>query len=67
MPGAVPFTSTTALTNATLPYVIKLANNGWEKACREDESLLKGLSIVEGELIYKKVADLFNLPLETLN
>ena len=67
MPGAVPFTSTTALTNATLPYVIKLANNGWEKACDQDSALRKGLSIVEGKLIYKKVADLFNLQLESWN
>jgi alanine dehydrogenase len=47
MPGAVPYTSTIALTNVTLPYILKLANNGWEQACKLDESLSKGLSIVK--------------------
>ncbi|MCW5910704.1 MAG: alanine dehydrogenase [Cyclobacteriaceae bacterium] len=62
MPGAVPYTSTLALTNATLPYALKLANHGWKKACRENEDLLKGLNVVQGKVVYKAVADAFNLP-----
>ena len=61
MPGAVPYTSTLALTNATLPYVVKLANKGWEDACREDEELRKGLNVVNGQIVYKSVADAFNM------
>lgn len=60
MPGAVPYTSTVALTNVTLPYVLKLANLGWEEACREDYSLQKGLNIVEGKVIYKEIIEAFN-------
>ncbi len=55
MPGAVPYTSTLALTNVTLPYVIKLANTGWEKACEENADLRKGLNIVYGEIVYKGI------------
>lgn len=55
MPGAVPYTSTVALTNVTLPYIIKLANDGWEKACENSEPLAKGLNIVKGEIIYKEI------------
>jgi alanine dehydrogenase len=55
MPGAVPYTSTVALTNVTLPYVIKLANLGWEKACVADKSLEKGLNIVKGEVVYEGI------------
>jgi len=62
MPGAVPYTSTLALTNATLPYALKLANQGWKKACKENEDLLKGLNIVQGKVVYKAVANAFNLP-----
>ncbi|QLH34254.1 MAG: alanine dehydrogenase [Cyclobacteriaceae bacterium] len=62
MPGAVPYTSTLALTNATLPYALKLANNGWKKACRENDDLKKGLNVVQGKVVYKAVADAFNLP-----
>jgi len=62
MPGAVPFTSTLALTNATLPYVMLLAEKGWEMACQENEALRKGLNIVKGEIVYKKVAEAWNLP-----
>lgn len=58
IPGAVPNTSTFALTNATLKYVIALADKGWQKACEEDAALKAGLNIVEGELVYKAVADL---------
>ncbi|MEM8506940.1 MAG: alanine dehydrogenase [Bacteroidota bacterium] len=60
MPGAVPYTSTIALTNVTLPYVVKLANLGWESACRSDKSLEKGLNIVEGEVVYKEIIEAFD-------
>jgi len=59
MPGAVPCTSTMALTNVTLPYVIALANKGWYKACEEDLSLHKGLNIIEGEVAYKEIIETF--------
>jgi alanine dehydrogenase len=62
MPGAVPYTSTLALTNATLPYALKLANVGWKKACKDHEDLQKGLNVVGGKVVYKAVADSFNLP-----
>ena len=61
MPGAVPYTSTLALTNATLPYAIQLANIGWRKACTESEELKKGLNIVGGKVVYQGVAEAFNL------
>jgi len=61
IPGAVPFTSTLALTNATLPYAVKLANMGWEKACEANEDLQKGLNIVKGKVVCKAVADTFGL------
>ena len=63
MPGAVPYTSTVALTNATLPYVLQLANKGWQQACRENEELLKGLNVVNGKIVYNGVAEAFGLPL----
>ena len=59
MPGAVPFTSTIALTNATLPYAVELANKGWHKACTENPELKLGLNIINGEITYKGVADAF--------
>jgi alanine dehydrogenase len=62
MPGAVPYTSTLALTNATLPYAVQLANKGWQKACAENEELKKGLNIAKGKILYKGVADAWNLP-----
>jgi alanine dehydrogenase len=62
MPGAVPYTSTLALTNATLPYAIRLANQGWKKACQESTELRNGLNVVQGEVVYKGVSDAFNLP-----
>ncbi len=64
MPGAVPYTSTLALTNATLPYAIDLANKGWKKACVENLGLRRGLNIVDGKVVYKGVADAFNLNYE---
>ena len=63
MPGAVPYTSTLALTNATLPYAIQLANKGWKKACAESAELKLGLNVVQGKVVYKGVSDAFNLPL----
>lgn len=62
MPGAVPYTSTLALTNATLPYAIKLANLGWKKACRDNEDLKSGLNVIQGKVVYKAVANAFNIP-----
>lgn len=62
MPGAVPYTSTLALTNATLPYAIQLANKGWKKACNENEELKLGLNIINGEIVYQAVSEAFNLP-----
>ena len=64
MPGAVPYTSTLALTNATLPYALQLANKGWKKACTENEELKKGLNVANGKIVYKGVADAWNLPFE---
>jgi alanine dehydrogenase len=63
MPGAVPYTSTLALTNATLPYALKLADKGWKQACKEDEALKLGLNVVDGKVVYKGVADAFHLKL----
>ena len=57
MPGAVARTSTFALSNTTLPYAIKLANMGWKAAVREDNSLLKGVNVVEGNLVYQPVGE----------
>ncbi|MBP6183631.1 MAG: alanine dehydrogenase [Saprospiraceae bacterium] len=69
MPGAVPYTSTIALTNATLPYAIQLANLGWKQACNENLSLRKGLNVVDGKVVYAGVAEAFGLdfqPVETI-
>lgn len=62
MPGAVPYTSTIALTNATLPYALQLADKGWKKACQDSKPLKLGLNVVQGEVVYKGVADAFDLP-----
>lgn len=67
MPGAVPYTSTLALTNATLPYALQLANKGWKKACTDNEELKKGLNIVYGDVVYQAVADDYNLPLKEVS
>jgi alanine dehydrogenase len=66
IPGAVPNTSTLALTNATLRYAIALADKGWQKACKDDAALAKGLNIVDGKVVFKAVADVFGLPYEPL-
>ncbi len=67
MPGAVPYTSTLALTNATLPYAVRLANYGWKKACTDNADLRQGLNIINGEVVYKAVADAFDLPYRDVN
>ncbi len=61
MPGAVPYTSTLALTNVTLPYALQLANKGWKKACAENKGLQKGLNIVHGEVVYEAISNAFDL------
>ena len=66
IPGAVPYTSTLALTNATLPYALQLASKGWRKACADNEELRKGLNVVEGKVVYKEVAEAWGLPFEEL-
>jgi alanine dehydrogenase len=63
MPGGVPRTSTLALTNATLPYALQLANKGWKQALRDNVALRKGLNIAAGEVTYPGVAEAFGLPL----
>lgn len=63
MPGAVPYTSTLALTNATLPYIIQLADKGWKKACAENPELKKGLNTIKDKVVYKGVSDAFGVPL----
>ena len=62
IPGAVPFTSTMALTNATLPYTIALADKGWQKACKDNPALALGVNVADGKVVYKAVADVFGLP-----
>ena len=62
MPSAVPKTSTFALTTATMPYVLKLADHGWRAACRSDPALAKGLSTHDGALLSEQVATDLDLP-----
>ena len=67
IPGAVPFTSTLALTNATLPYALRIADLGWKEACRQDPGLANGVNMVDGKITFKAVAEAFGLeytPLE---
>lgn len=66
IPGAVPNTSTMALTNATLRYALALADKGWRQACKDDKALARGLNIVEGKVTFKAVADVFSLPYEPI-
>lgn len=66
MPGAVPYTSTIALTNATLPYAIQLAGKGWQQACRDSEALKLGLNVVHGKIVYRGVADAFGMNYESV-
>ncbi|WP_062057480.1 alanine dehydrogenase [Aquimarina longa] len=67
MPGAVPYTSTLALTNVTLPYAVQLANKGWKKACAENLSLQKGLNVINGDVVYPAISEAFDLPLKDVN
>lgn len=62
IPGAVSRTSTLALTNVTLPYALRIANKGWKKALTDEVPLRMGANVVEGKVVYKAVADAFNLP-----
>ncbi len=62
IPGAVPYTSTMALTNATLPYAVRLADLGWKEACRRDSGLADGVNVVDGKITFKAVAEAFDLP-----
>ena len=66
IPGAVPYTSTLALTNATLPYALQLADKGWRRACLENEELRRGLNIVEGKVVYRSVAEAWAFAYEPL-
>ncbi|UZO82018.1 alanine dehydrogenase [Aquimarina sp. ERC-38] len=66
MPGAVPYTSTLALTNVTLSYALQLANKGWKKACAENKALALGLNIINGKIVYPAISDAFQLPVEEL-
>jgi alanine dehydrogenase len=66
IPGAVPYTSTLALTNATLPYAVRLADMGWQAACKADPGLAEGVNIVDGKITFKGVSDAFNLPFSPL-
>ena len=61
MPGAVPLTSTMALTNATLPYAVALANKGWKKCALENKGICEGLNVVAGKVTYASVADAFGM------
>jgi alanine dehydrogenase len=67
MPGAVPYTSTIALTNATLPYALKLADHGWRKACAADPGLALGLNVINGKIVYEAVAESFAMDYTPLN
>lgn len=69
MPGAVPLTSTVALTNATLPYAAELADKGWQQAALDNAGIKEGLNIIDGQIVYQGVAEAFELdyvPVETL-
>jgi len=67
MPGAVPFTSTVALTNATLPYAVEIANKGITKALSTSREIRLGLNMLDGKIMYKGVADAFGLPWEQVS
>ena len=60
MPGAVPITSTLALTNATLPYAVEIANKGFEKAIKTNHEIKLGLNVIDGKIVYKGVSDAFD-------
>ena len=66
MPGAVPFTSTQALTNATLPYAIRLADQGWREVCKNDPHMKNGLNVVDGKIVFEPVAKAFDMEYHAL-
>jgi alanine dehydrogenase len=66
MPGAVPHTSTHALANATLPYVLNIANQGWQRAVRSDAALAEGVNVVGGKIVYRPVAEAHGMPFTPL-
>ena len=67
IPGAVPYTSTLALTNVTLPFILQLADKGWQQACKDNQSLRQGLNVVEGKVVLEAVAKAWDLDFEPLN
>lgn len=67
IPGAVPYTSTLALTNATLPYTLRLADMGWRDACKADKGLADGVNIVDGKITFEAVAEAWDMPYTPLN
>lgn len=67
IPGAVPYTSTLALTNATLPYALSLADLGWREACSRDKALMQGVNVVKGKVVFPAVAEAWDLPLHNLD
>ena len=62
IPGAVPYTSTLALTNATMPYALRLADKGWRQACKDDAGLAEGVNMVDGNITFKAVAEAWDMP-----
>lgn len=62
MPGAMPMTSTIALTNATLPYILQIANEGWQRAANRNPAIAKGINIARGIVVHRTIAQSFNLP-----
>lgn len=67
IPGAVPYTSTMALTNATLPYTLRLADMGWRDACKADKGLADGVNIVDGKITFEAVAEAWEMPYTPLH
>lgn len=67
MPGAVPYTSTLGLTNVTLPYALDLANKGWKTAVDEEPELRKGVNVVKGDIVYKDVAEAFDMSWKSID
>lgn len=67
MPGAMPMTSTLALTNATLPFLLQIAGKGWRQACRRSPAIAKGVNVAEGRIVYAPVAEAFGLEYQKLD
>ena len=61
MPGAVPYTSTQALTNMTLPYIVEISEKGWKEAARSNNEIKEGLNIISGRVVNKNVSEAFNV------